>query len=157
VPAIVAFVAPQDPALLVLPAIAWIPLAIGWVVPGAAIRATGGVSDAKSDLDVVYGWLSPAADQLDVGDLEAARMQVDEARRHATPATMPYVELWDGLLTEELQRRMGRRVSRQARVDAINEEYARLVFAGDHVGPILQWSLVLGIAAVLILRLATIA
>ena len=42
-----------------------------------------------------------------------------EARRHATPATAAYVDLWDELVRDEHDRRVGRRISRIERLEAI--------------------------------------
>lgn len=154
VPAIVLTVAPDEPALSLVIAVSAVGLLAGWLFPGAVVRATGGVAEAKGDFDALLGWLSPAGEDFDVGDLQAAQRQVDEARRHATGSTTSYVELWDALVREEQERRNGERVSRLARLEAIGTEYERLVLESDPLGPVLKWALVAAVGIVVYIRLA---
>ncbi|HYI66033.1 MAG TPA: hypothetical protein VEW95_03835 [Candidatus Limnocylindrales bacterium] len=91
--------------------------------------------------------MSPAAEHLDVGDLEAAQAQVDAARRHARPETVAYVDLWASLVSEEERRRSGERISRLERLKAIQDEYARLVLGRDRIPPAWEAAIVVVVAA----------
>jgi hypothetical protein len=156
VPVIVLSIAPREPTLPFLLALSWTGLVAAWLFPGSVLRATGGVALAKRNVDVVFGWLSPASQHLDVGDLDAAQAQVDEARRHATAESTLYVDLWDALVREEQERRDGKRVSRLARLEAISNEYDRLVLGGDPLSSVLRWAAVIAAGAIVLIRLAAI-
>ena len=125
-------------------------LTLAWIFPLTAVRMTGGPARESRGIDVVVGWLSPAAQRLDVGDLEGAQAQVDEARKYATPETLPYVDLWHALVREEAGRRRGEQVSRAVRLDAIAREYRRLVLGDDSRRPVVETIVIVGIAAIVL-------
>lgn len=87
------------------------------------------------------------------GDLRAAQAQVDEARRHATPATLTYIDLWESLIRDERRRRRGERISRTARLQEIQKEYTRIIFARDPITPPVEIAMVLVAAAAVLGRL----
>ncbi len=106
-------------------------------------------------MDEVFGWLNPAAEQLDVGDLEAAQAQVNEARLHARPETLAYVDHWDALVSEEDRRRNGERISRWERLKAIQDEYARLVLGRDRIPPFWEAVIVIAVGAVVLVSIVS--
>jgi hypothetical protein len=146
--------APANFALFVVSSVTWMGLATAWVFPALVTRATGGRAPARRGVDEVVGWLNPAAEHLDVGDLEAARAQVDEARRHAPPETVAYVDLWDALVSDEERRRRGERISRIERLKSIQEEYARLVLSVDGIPPMWEAAIVVTVGAVALVSVA---
>ena len=152
-PAAAVVAAPANYPLSVVAAFTWIILATAWFSPGLVTRATGGPAMAKGGVDVVLGWLNPAAEHLDVGDLEAAQAQVNEARRHALPETLAYVDLWDSLISEEQRRRNGERISRSECLKAIQDEYTRLVLGRDRVPRFWEAVLVVAVGAVVLVSI----
>lgn len=147
-PAAALVAAPGNVSLFAMSALTWVFLATAWLSPGLVIRSTGGPAAARDGIDDVFGWLNPAGEHLDVGDLEAAQAQVDEARRHARPETLAYVDLWASLVSEEERRRSGERISRLERLKAIQDEYARLVLGRDRMPPAWEAAIVVVVAAV---------
>ena len=132
-PAVVTIAGMRSPAALLLGWLATMAVIAAWLSPHWVVRGTGGPAEARSSLDQVLGWLFPAGRFLDVGDLQSAKAQVEEARRVSTPATSGYVDLWDKLVREEHMRRRGEYVSRADRLNEISAEYTRLVQAADPV------------------------
>lgn len=131
IPAVVTISASDSLAALALAWLATMAVAIAWIEPHLVVRITGGAAEARGELDRVLGYLLPAGQFLDVGDLASAEAHVEEARRISTPVTRAYVQLWDDLVTEEYRRRRGEHISRSERIKAISAEYGRLVQAGD--------------------------
>lgn len=132
-PAVVTIAGMRSPAALALGWLATMAVIAAWLFPHLVVRGTGGPAEARSALDQVLGWLFPAGRFLDVGDLQSAETQVEEARRVSTAATSGYVELWDKLVQEEHMRRRGEHVSRADRLSEISAEYTRLVQATDPI------------------------
>ena len=149
-PATAIVLAAARPTVAFTSALTWIILVTTWVAPRFAIRATGGPTPVKGGVDEAIGWLSPAAGYLDVGDVEAAQAQVSEARRHATPESAAYVDHWDSLVREEVQRRNGERISRLERLKAIQNEYARLILGADPMSPFWEALIVVAVGAVVL-------
>lgn len=147
-PALVVIIGMDSRTAGFVAAAATVGVMIAWFYPSALVHLTGGPAIATGELDVMLGYLFPAGRSLDVGDLEAARVQVDEARRYATPATASYVDLWDELVREEHDRRIGRRISRVERLEAIQAEYSRLVRLTDRLPTALSLALTVLVAAV---------
>jgi hypothetical protein len=125
-------------------------LVVAWTSPRFIVRLTGGFRPARQGLDVVLGWLNPAMDALDVGDLAAAQLQIDEAREHTTEETNRYVELWEALVDDERRRQAGERISRRARLAAIQGEYARLVLADEPIRPLVQGMAGIGVSVIVL-------
>ena len=149
-PAAAVVVVPDSRPLQLVGALSFTALALAWMFPRPTVRATGGQATKTRGIDVVIGWLSPAAEQLDVGNLAAAQGQVDEARKHATLETLPYVDLWDAMVRDEERRRRGERVSRIVRLKAIEEEYARLILGDEPMRPTVEAIAGLGVAALVL-------
>jgi hypothetical protein len=147
--AVVVFASDSRPSLLAAGA-CLTALAGAFSFPRAAVRLSGGVGRQPRGIDIVAGWLSPAAERLDVGDIEGAQAQVDEARKYATPETLPYVDLWHALVQDEAGRRRGERISRVVRLDAIGREYRRLVLGDDGRRPLVEMALVVGVAVIVL-------
>ena len=152
VPAAVLLLAPDSRPLVVVAYLAAMVTGAGWVSPRGVVRATGGAAAPTREVDVVSGWLAPAATHMDVGDLRSAAAQVREARRHATAATARYVELWDALVREERRRRRGERISRRETLEAIHEEYTRLILGTGPVWQRLELAAPIAIAAGVLVR-----
>jgi len=104
-----------------------------WMFPRWIVRRTGGPAPATGEVGEVLGYVVPAGRFLDLGDLRGAQLQVNQARKRATEATLEYVELWDEVIRDERKRRRGQRISRTERFEAISEAYGRLVCGSDPI------------------------
>jgi hypothetical protein len=154
VPVLFVVLAPESDALPLAAVAAWAILVIGFTFPALATRLTGGSAPPSSEYDRVQGWLGPAGHHLDLGDLDAARLQVDEARRHATVRTQAYVDLWAALVEDEARRRDGERISRYARLEEIWSEQARLVLGDSRARSLIEALVVAAVAVAVFVSIA---
>jgi hypothetical protein len=133
--------------------IAFLGQVAAFTFPAAVTRATGGWKRLQAGEREVHERLGEAGAHLDLGDLEAAKAEVEEARRSASAELVAYVDLWEALVSEEDGRRRGQRISRGERLSAIHAEYARLRMGPDAIPPRLEATIVVGTAALALISL----